>query len=354
MKSQGKLNNKESFMTDATSVFQSPSPDANNAATRRLVWIDIAKGIAILLVITGHTVSVGSPLVPMIFMFHMPLFFIMAGYTYKIKPLKTVVLTSAKRLLIPYVIIFVLWQGYTLIQQANVFTLDTLVTLGIRFIFASGSPNETMGVTDVGMAWFLMCLFVSRVLLNLILSCCERYHLTLPIQAIIFIALAALGIVIGEKLQIFLPFDFDLALITVGFMWCGYTARKTDFLAKFGFRLPVLLGALAIYVAAFSLSYLELAMRLYGIAPLCIAGALAGSLLACWVSTLIERTSKLLTKCFVFLGQNSMLIYCFHCMDWFIPWKTLPALDYLPFKQGIAIALRTLYAILLTLLVKRV
>ena len=341
-------------MTDSVPVSQPATSTQTSASTLRLVWIDIAKGIAILLVITGHTVSVGSPLVPMIFMFHMPLFFIMAGYTYKLKPLKTVALTSAKRLLIPYVIIFVLWQGYTLLQQANAFTLDTLATLAIRFIFASGSPNDALGITDVGMAWFLMCLFVSRILLTLILSYCEKHHITLPLQTIAFIVLAAFGIVIGEKLQIFLPFDLDLVLVTVGFMWCGYVARKTDFLAKFGFRLPVLFAALVLYVAAFSFSYLELAMRLYGVVPLCIAGALAGSLLACWIATLIERTSKLLTKCFVFLGQNSMLIYCFHCMDWFIPWKTLPALEGLPLKQGIATALRTLYAILLTLLAKRV
>lgn len=42
--------------------------------TKRLDWIDIAKGIAIILVIVGHTVPNPSPLRHAIFSFHMPVF----------------------------------------------------------------------------------------------------------------------------------------------------------------------------------------------------------------------------------------------------------------------------------------
>lgn len=321
---------------------------------KRLVWVDIAKGIAILLVITGHTLSVESPLISAIFMFHMPLFFIMAGYTFKVKPLGDLIKTSAKRLLVPYTIIFVLWQGYTLIGQSDIFTLETLITLIVRYIFATGSPNETMGVTAVGMAWFLMCLFVSRIILNIVLQLCEKHHVKLPVQAVIFIVIAAFGMHIGQAMNLFLPFDLDIACLTSLFMWCGYVARKTDFLKRIGFRWYVLIIAFVVYVAAFSFSYLELAMRLYGIVPLCIAGALGGSLLACWISMLIERYVRWLSRFLAFLGQNSLLIYSFHCLDWFIPWKSLPALEGIPFKQGVATVLRALFDILLTVLVKKV
>lgn len=47
--------------------------------SKRLDWIDIAKGIAIILVIVGHTVPNPSPLRHAIFSFHMPVFFILAG-----------------------------------------------------------------------------------------------------------------------------------------------------------------------------------------------------------------------------------------------------------------------------------
>ena len=50
---------------------------------KRIEWVDIAKGIAILLVIIGHTVKFGSLSRNIIFSFHMPLFFILSGYTFR-------------------------------------------------------------------------------------------------------------------------------------------------------------------------------------------------------------------------------------------------------------------------------
>lgn len=115
----------------------------------------------------------------MIFMFHMPLFFIMSGYTFKLKPMGDVVRASAQRLLVPYAIIFVLWQGVKWLQQPDALNLGALGDLAVRFIFASESPNDDMGVTATGMAWFLMCLFVSRVMLNGLVSLSDRHGIRL-------------------------------------------------------------------------------------------------------------------------------------------------------------------------------
>lgn len=79
--------------------------------SQRFEWIDIAKGFACLLVIVGHTISPESALYRYIFSFHMPLFFILAGYTFNPKPLMSLVTSSAKRLLLPYTIVFLLWHG---------------------------------------------------------------------------------------------------------------------------------------------------------------------------------------------------------------------------------------------------
>lgn len=49
----------------------------------RIEWVDIAKGIAILLVVLGHTgLAVGSAryLDAFIYSFHLPLFFVLSGY----------------------------------------------------------------------------------------------------------------------------------------------------------------------------------------------------------------------------------------------------------------------------------
>lgn len=48
-------------------------------SNHRELWIDCARGIAILLVIVGHTIS--GVLSGAIYSFHMPLFFIFSGIT---------------------------------------------------------------------------------------------------------------------------------------------------------------------------------------------------------------------------------------------------------------------------------
>ena len=48
----------------------------------RIEWIDFAKGLTILLVVVGHTISNGL-IRGSIFSFHMPLFFFLSGITLK-------------------------------------------------------------------------------------------------------------------------------------------------------------------------------------------------------------------------------------------------------------------------------
>lgn len=45
----------------------------------RISWIDFAKGIAILLVVFGHISFLPSPILGVIYSFHMPLFFFLSG-----------------------------------------------------------------------------------------------------------------------------------------------------------------------------------------------------------------------------------------------------------------------------------
>lgn len=48
-------------------------------SNRRYAYIDIARGIGIILVVWGHS---GGPMINYINQFHMPLFFILSGLVY--------------------------------------------------------------------------------------------------------------------------------------------------------------------------------------------------------------------------------------------------------------------------------
>lgn len=63
---------------------------------------DIIKGIGILLVIIGHLAHGYGVLIPIIYTFHMPLFFIVSGYFYKEKGVIELLKRDFRLLIVPY------------------------------------------------------------------------------------------------------------------------------------------------------------------------------------------------------------------------------------------------------------
>jgi fucose 4-O-acetylase-like acetyltransferase len=89
----------------------------NMAATiaNRKTWIDWAKAIGILLVVMGHSNYAQDDINPMIFMIHMPLFFVVSGYLFKTdKGLKAITQSNIRTLLIPYILFNAIWMVYIL------------------------------------------------------------------------------------------------------------------------------------------------------------------------------------------------------------------------------------------------
>ena len=70
----------------------------------RYLWIDVLKGIGILCVILGHTFIYGDK----VYYFHMPLFFILAGYLFRDgQGWINIFLKNTKRIIFPYLIYIV-------------------------------------------------------------------------------------------------------------------------------------------------------------------------------------------------------------------------------------------------------
>lgn len=118
----------------------------------RLLWLDILKGLGILLVIMGHIPNL--PFGYKVFYFHMPLFFIIAGYTCSNRnKIISYIIKVTKRLIVPY-IIFLLTANYLLI--------DTPYSLKTLFIGGEGLYGE------LGVAWFITVLYLSVILLRIV------------------------------------------------------------------------------------------------------------------------------------------------------------------------------------------
>ena len=104
--------------------------------TNRIGYIDIAKGIGIIAVLIGHTYE--SILSTVAWSFHMPLFFMASGLTFKYRTQEECVKNNIRRLFLPYAfticlvitIAFIinpfgsdwlkwLWGGYMAVDMAS-------------------------------------------------------------------------------------------------------------------------------------------------------------------------------------------------------------------------------------------
>lgn len=107
---------------------------------KRIGWLDICKGIGIILVILGHVYSDAHPVKIWIYSFHMPLFFFVSGYLKGQFKKKTTFKEKIIALIIPYV---------------------ELLVVQIAFYFFIERRFHTF---TMGPIWFLLALFGVEIL----------------------------------------------------------------------------------------------------------------------------------------------------------------------------------------------
>ena len=71
----------------------------------RIHWVDTAKGIAILMVILGHTQCAPVYLRAVAVSCQVPLLFFLSGYTFRPKSIRLLIGSSARQLLVPWVLV---------------------------------------------------------------------------------------------------------------------------------------------------------------------------------------------------------------------------------------------------------
>ncbi len=303
---------------------------------KRLDWLDIAKGIAIMLVIIGHTVDKPSLERTLIFSFHMPLFFILAGFTFKPKPWKNLLVTSAARLLIPYMLVSFIWSIMSeLAYGGEIFTLEFFGNWATDALYGSGSYLMFSG-HSIGAIWFLLALFVSRVAFNAIVKAFERFNVCVPLQAAIMAMLAWAGVSWYPAFGV-LPLDLDVCAYGLMLMWCGYAFAKHG-LAGLLKKWYLGIAAGALWVVCANNSSLEIAMRVYDPCWLATTGAVAGTFFTCWIShgiACIKRVPVLglVERYLAFCGRNSMAIYCLHSIGWLVPWRDAAPIEQIGFER---------------------
>ena len=306
--------------------------------SKRSSVIDTARGIGIVLVVFGHNWIIAhdhGALFRVVFSFHMPLFFFLAGlFLRPTEGINTFVSSRADSLLKPYLVVLGAWGVLRLIV-ANIPVLPYF--MGV--LYGTGFTIEWVPL------WFLPHLFVSLLLVLALMKWAT--HFSSPRR---FLAWSMLICLLSgwyamtwlqaqqwQDMQPWyaklnhlttefpgLPWSLDLVGISAAFVLAGFLAREAVLAFRFHWRNTTLVGAV---FAACHLLYgqtMDLHMREYGNPVISSLQAVAGIYLSISLAAFIQRFESL-SKGMMALGQASLFILIFH--SW-IEWKVFGLLQH--------------------------
>lgn len=279
--------------------------------------IDIMKGIAIIAVIAGHILPGGSYGHKLIYSFHMPLFFLIAGYLYKPSTIyKKKLVTDFRRLIVPYLVVATI---FTIILTRRSF-LPGLEYSVIATIWGEAYHHHSLiwsTAPHIGTAWFLPALFWCRQVFNLIFTRVMHPNIIITLLSIIS--------VIVDYYFINLPFALLPGMSAMLFYLIGYRIRFV--LLKKSFYILLFVLGFVCWTLHMHYSTIDMCICLYGIYPIDVAGALFATASIYFISQWISFTSlgKILDR----IGQISLYIFCFHAVE-----KEINPYGLLPFDKG--------------------
>lgn len=275
----------------------------------RIEWVDIAKGIAIILMVIGHEIPTGQMGYRFIFSFHMPLFLILSGFTSGAitsnKKFFVKLKNSFKKVwLLAVIVVFIYCLECLLFQPT--FDLNTFVKQFILGIFWGCNKIPITNVT--GTMWFMFAFFWSKLLYDLL-------QLWLPnvYNGIILLILASISFLFHK----WLPQVIDLAPYGALFMWMGWLMRykMPEFNQKVNKTNGVILGFIATYWIALVIVgiYVDMSIRKFPLFIVSILEAFAGTILICKLSSFGEN--KISTNWLKVIGRYTLPILCIHQLD---------------------------------------
>lgn len=176
---------------------------------QRIEYIDIYRGIGILLMIMGH-VTFGAYFDKFIHAFHVPIFFFISGFLFKKRTISVYeyIRRRLQTLIIPYFFFGVIH-----------FVSAILTHCEIRIIWISNLLWEnTVGMPVPGALWFLSAMFCADIIYYLMHKKIESIRL-LSISSLIIMIFGILAIKIFPYK---LPFAIDAGFVGIGIFHIGY------------------------------------------------------------------------------------------------------------------------------------
>lgn len=271
----------------------------------RLPYLDMMKGIAMILVMLSH-ISIAKETAIVFKPFFLPVFFVASGYTFHIKNTFSQFLwNKVKTLLFPAFLLSLLQIALSCILTFT--EQDPLPVQLTALLLQNGGQGSKM--------WFVFALFV----------CCIPFYFMVRLidRTFFFIVLSVAGLILGLSYNYIgggtLPWYLHLAGIgcfwmAVGYLWrvfCQYHGEHTIKVSKM--EICLALTSLAVYVPVVMLHImqwkdLQVSLRVFDTPVwLYLLESATGTLAAC---LLIKRLPS--NRLLVFIGQNTLVYFAFH------------------------------------------
>jgi fucose 4-O-acetylase-like acetyltransferase len=206
--------------------------------------IDTAKGIVIFLVVAGHVVT--GLTAKIIFLFHMPFFFLVSGHLHKPSNDKIFYLKKkALSLLVPYFVYLTVFSAKPMAQlyfrslQNNANDPSAGTTI-LKLIYGGELLKGELGIF-----WFITCLFLTQQLFNVCVCKVQNRGVNLLIAAVLYLLAFANQVVYPH---IILPWGANIVgcsflFYSIGFFYGDHIFKL---LTSYVISFSVLISAAAI------------------------------------------------------------------------------------------------------------
>lgn len=287
----------------------------------RLESADIYRGIGIVFMVMAH-IGFGQVFDHFVHAFHMPMFFLLSGFFFKMRSFGAFFTSKIKSLIVPFL-------GYS-IGTYVVWSLKVSKpesSLGYILVFMNSSGFIA------GALWFLTALFFANVIYYTL-----RRELKSALSLHVAVFLVAL---IGNLIPLFshhpIPFALDSAAVGVGFLHLGYLFKGAETSIRERIRIPISMLIIVGFMIFTGLNFVNPAVNMrtgtYGVIPLFWLNA-TGMSLVIWLFSsgidnplekrrILNQVSRLLKlvgkESLIFLCLNQVVIYL-----WFVLFPAQP------------------------------
>ena len=272
-----------------------------NTFKERINWIDQARGFAILMVVYGHNFPY---LEKYIYTFHVPLFFLVAGFFHPKKNSLINVKTRFKQLIIPYFIwAFLLYFTWVFVTRfygdsANL-SLSPLKNLIGVFYAQGGREYMDWGIP----LWFLPCIFLVFSIFFFIQKIGPKL-----LKTTILFSLICIGFLISHYFNFKYFWSFDVALVALCFYGIGYFFKNKLLNLNKRETLLLLFIALIFHLTLYFFNIkVDMYRSVYGNQFVFITSGIFGSLF--W---LMFFKSFPVFDFLSYLGKNTIILLCSH------------------------------------------